>query len=327
LKIYCWLILFLGVLLALPGCSGGGGGDTPVGPVVSTLTVAPNQSVIVGHTANLAFTARTSSGQDVTSQIANRVVWSSSNSAILQASGLAVTGVSPGTASVAVSYMNANGTQVDSQPVMVTVESAGSSPQARAFVAIPDSGPYQLRFDPTTGAPFIVTSNATLGTFTNYVSLPSTSGAFKAFLNGVQRSSRTLTLEQASVNTVVIAGTSANTVLVPFRDRIDPIDAGEFRLRFVMGYVASRRTFDIYLLRPGQTVEDVTPIRENRAFETGFVTDLNAGVDRFALTVPGTKTLVFSGTIESPAGSNIIVVVDETATDTFRFQYWGQTGQ
>jgi hypothetical protein len=222
--------------------------------------------------------------------------------------------------------MNQNGQQINSAPVAVTVVAAGSLPQARAFDAVPIAGPYEVRFIPEAGNPVTLASNLNLGNYSAFSGLPTLTGSVRVFENGTQRSSRTLTMEENSTYTFVVAGTPANTVIVPVRDKTTGIAAGMFRLHFALGYVASHRTYDVYLLRPGQTVNDVEPVKVNRTFETGFTEDYMAGIDRFALTVPGTKTIAFSGTFESPAGSNIMLVVDETATDTYRFQYWGTTG-
>ncbi|MCD6051839.1 MAG: hypothetical protein K0Q55_3248, partial [Verrucomicrobia bacterium] len=214
MKIYASLCLIVITMLSLAGCGGGGddGGTTPDNRVTS-LVIAPNQQLNVGAQRRLQFTARTAAGTDVTSQLTGFTFWTSSNTAILSFNGDVARGVSNGTATVRVSYTNPGGQVVTSAPVQVTVGTAIVNPVARAFAAIPATGPYSVTFTPTGGVATTLTNSVALGSFSTFTPLAAGTGRVRVFENGTQRSSREVTIGADDRLSFVVAGTPANTVI------------------------------------------------------------------------------------------------------------------
>ncbi|MEZ0324298.1 MAG: DUF4397 domain-containing protein [Fimbriimonas sp.] len=310
-------------MLSLIGCAGGGSDSGSTPDVVTSLVVAAGQHLDVGQQRKLQFTARTSSGADVTSQLGGLTNWTSSNTDVLSFNHDTAIGVSNGTATARVSYTNQNGSVVTSNPVSVTVGTVDLNPVVRAFAAVPSTGPYTVTFTPTGGAARTIADNVAVGAFSSFSTITERAGKIRVLESGVQRSSRDITLEDNEKLSIVIAGTTTNTVIVPIVDDTTTVASGEFRLRFVLGYIASGQDFDGYILGPGQTVNDVAPVKTNRSAETGFVMDLPSGADRFAVTAPGSKTVLFSGTFDSPSRSDVTLVFDETSAGTYRYNFWG----
>ncbi len=328
MKISFSFCLILAAMIAVVGCGGGGsdsGGGTTNGNVVTSLVIAAGQQLTVGEQRKLQFTARTGDGTIVTSQIAGLTNWTSTNNGVVSFNKDTATGVSNGTANVTVRYTNQNGSVVSSTPVAVTVGTLNRDPVARVLATVPNTGPYRVTFTPTGGVAATIASNAIVGTFTNFATVGERSGKIRVFENDVQRSSRDVVLEDNQKVSIIIAGTPANTLIVPVVDDTTAVASGQFRLRFVIGYVASGQRFDIYVLQPGQTVNDVAPVKENRGAETGFVEDLPFGANRFAVTAPGSKTVLFTGAFDSPNRSDVSLVFDEVDLDTYRFNFWGST--
>ncbi len=326
MKIYSYLCLVFLAALSLVGC-GGGGDDSGVTPgnLVTSLVIEPGQRLNVGEQRRLLFTARTSNGTNVTSQLGESTTWTSSSPGVLSFNRTTATGVSNGTANARVSYTNSNGSVVNSAFVPVTVGTVDRRPVARVFAAVPNTGPYSVTFTPTGGSETTISSSASVGAFSNFTTLAAGAGKVRVFENGTQRSSRDVNLNEDERLTIVIAGTPDNTVIVPIVDDTATVPSGEFRLRFVLGYLASGQRFDVYVLRPGQTVNDVAPIKQDRSAESGFIMNLPLGADRFAVTAPNSKTVIFSGTFEAPNRSDVTLVFDETTAGNYRFNFWGTT--